>query len=149
MSRLCLLTPALRCGTLACAVLLGACAGLSGPALVQPDISGLLLHEGEPIADARVLLTRQQDDLACESPTAETTTDANGHFLIAAQQGKRFAIAWPSFATPQGLRLCFAAGDEFRSWLSTASADSVASQRLLLHCDLTRPAASSCRAQQH
>lgn len=145
--RQCLLTPALRCGQLVCVGLLGACAGFSGPALIQPEISGLLLYQNEPITEARVLLAQHPGDQACESLVAETSTDASGYFLLPARHAQRFAWRWTDLGSPAGWRLCFAAGDEFRSWLSPPAAQTQGAEPLLLHCDLSRPAAQSCQAQ--
>ena len=89
-----LMTPALRCGQLAWVSMLSACAGLSGPALIQPEISGLLLYRGEPITEARVLLAQHPGDQACESLIAETSTDASGYFLLPARRAQRFAWRW-------------------------------------------------------
>lgn len=119
------------------------CAMLKKQVATQPGVSGLLSYQDEPIPGVEVLLTADLGDEACSAAVAQGTTNDQGLFSIPAQVDTRWR-GLPGLNHQQGWRLCFTAGDEFRSWIIAGSARPDLPSSVSVRCDLARNAASSC-----
>lgn len=132
------------CTALALSLVVSGCAVLKKPVATQPGVSGLLSFGDEPIAGVVVLLTADLADEACSSALAHDATNDKGLFSIPAQVESRWR-GLPGLNQQPGWRLCFTAGDEFRSWVISGSARPETPSSISVRCDLARRAADACQ----
>lgn len=120
------------------------CTLLKKQVATQPGVSGLLSFRDEPVAGVEVLLTADLSDEACSAALAHGTTNSKGLFSIPAQVESRWR-GLPGISQQRGWRLCFTAGDEFRSWVISGSARPETPASVSVRCDLARQSTDSCQ----
>lgn len=132
------------CTVLALILSISGCAMLKKQVAMQPGVSGLLSFRDQPVAGVEVLLTADLSDDACSAALAHGTTDDKGLFSIPAQVESRWR-GLPGMNQQRGWRLCFAAGDKFRSWVISGSARPEIPASVSVRCDLAHQSAHSCQ----
>ena len=132
------------CAVLALSLSSSGCAVLKKQVATQPGVSGLLSFRDEPVAGVEVLLTADLSDEACSAALAHGTTNDKGLFSIPARVESRWR-GLPGMSQQRGWRLCFTAGDEFRSWVISGSARPETPSSVSVRCDLARQSADSCQ----
>lgn len=126
------------------AVSLSACSLVQKTVTVQPAVSGELLYEQQPVESVQVSLARQAEDEACTQVRAQVSSNAAGHFVIPAEYRKQWRLPLPGVEHQQAWRLCFTAGDEFRSWPIPASPRPEVPDRVSVRCELSNTGLQVC-----
>ena len=87
----------------AAAILLSGCIPYPHSVSLGPKISGVLVDNGEPVANTRIVYVVGQayDDVDCTGKTISTITDDRGFF---------------QFSAPKDFRFVFVMGDEVFNW---------------------------------
>ena len=62
-------------------------------AQLQPNVTGQILADGQPIAGAKVFVLRYLRQKACSESDSEASTDLNGKFFISELRETRFVLA--------------------------------------------------------
>lgn len=132
---------------LAClSMFISGCAPYPHRVVRVPEIRGMLVDVGVPIADAAVLIDQNRDD-PCGNPSLQGRTNAKGEFVISGKTETRF---FHSFLNPPGTvgqltSLCFQVADEpriFKGRVMHRTAGpvvvSVSCDRALPRCEVVR-----------